>query len=136
MENWKEFANATSVNGAALILQEAKLKTRWRVFSTLFFVFLLLSFGLSLKALLVYLKFHTETKVTLVAENRIRFPAVTLCNSNIYRRSSVAEAPLLPQLMSMFYAGFFDEKTFFEKVCVSYFIFVFPGYKTDVSFQR
>jgi len=115
--SWKDFAMRTTVNGAALIIQEARLKTRWRIFSVLFMVIIITAFALGTKALFVYLTYSTEIRVTLRPDNGdVKFPGITLCNTNHAKRTSIFEDPVLLELLSFLYVGTLNDKDFVKKV--------------------
>ena len=110
-EKWNGFVESSTLHGLQHVFGGRTLARR-----VIWALFLLLGIGwFSLqtqKLLTKYFSYPVTTKVTLVYEDNPEFPAVSICNFNMFRRSVVREAgyekvwKFTTQLVAFFYFYF------------------------------
>lgn len=90
-EKWNGFVESSTLHGLQHVFGSRSLARR-----VIWALFLLLGIGwFSLqtqKLLTKYFSYPVTTKVTLVYEENPEFPAVSICNFNMFRRTAVKEA--------------------------------------------
>lgn len=97
---WDGYVNSSSVHGIRFTSPGFSRTRRftWALLIFTFFSILLSSF---VSTVVQYFKFEVNTVVTMVSEREAKFPAVTLCNFNILRRSKFKEASKDPKYAQM-----------------------------------
>lgn len=109
--SWKKFIRITTIGGlrrfAGLNYQPSSLSC-WAMM-----IFWFTSLGICswscLQILQRYTKYEVKTRTTFQIKSDIKFPAVTLCNQNMFRKSAVGGSYSLAYGMAEYLAGYDKE---------------------------
>lgn len=119
--SWTYYASITTINGVAVSVQETKnRKIKFKICTVMFVLMVIIAAGWSGKAFWQYMQHPIDTTVTVKTTDEIRqFPSITICHSNIVRKSAIHQTPLLIQILQLYFPGMMSHKTFLDKVYIS-----------------
>jgi len=105
--------HVTTVNGVTLVHREFKLKSWLKIWTVVFIVLVVSALALTIKAVCLYLSYLVLTKVTSeITDN----PSITLCSTNLLKKSLVQMQPHLMSLLHMNFKGTMNRQKFLSKV--------------------
>lgn len=98
--SWLYFCEKTTIGGLKYIFRRQPLPLHQRLF---WMLVLLTTFALTVclctRSTLRYFEYRVNTRMYYEKVDRIPFPAITFCNSNIFKRSVTGSSDALMQLL-------------------------------------
>jgi len=117
-KSWTDYLRVSTVNGVNLVHREVNLKSWLKIWTVVFIVLVLSALSLTIKALCLYLSYPVLTKVTSEISDKIPYPSITLCYTNLLKKSLVQMQPPLMSLLHMNFKGTMNRQKFLSKVSV------------------
>lgn len=125
LKTWKDFCNSTTFAGVRLIGGKASGKGIIRIlFICVWLSQLALCAWLSCKIFIRYLQYDVATSTTFEVAQELPFPAITICNQNMFRKSVIGGNAVMMYAISAFYANNADEVGEFVKKVITLVVFI------------
>lgn len=101
--SWHKFCESTTIHGVYDIRESIQSQKPGRscFWITVFFICILATGWQFCNNLILYFDFDVSTSISYQTKSELVFPAITICNENIYRKSVAANSELI-----LFMSGF------------------------------
>ena len=107
LDHVRDFCANTTAHGLARVAVAKSWPARlfWIVIITFASTICVVQIGRSVQA---YFEYRTKTDIFLVNKEQYRFPAVTICNINPFKRSKIETTPIMNGLVSIILYVFYS----------------------------